>query len=94
MTKNAYCVFIETVCEGRTPLIWDEKGHPFLFENQYEAEREIAESLINRLNQFLEGDREFDDAITIEEYAEPVEVLEDGSVIDSNGIKHTPRPSR
>jgi hypothetical protein len=37
------------------------------------------------LHQFLEGERSFADATTIEDYILPVDVLPDGSILDEDG---------
>jgi hypothetical protein len=49
------------------------------------AQREIADDVIEKLSQFLEGERDFDDAMTVEDYILPVDVLPDGSVLDEDG---------
>ena len=38
-----------------------------------------------RLRQFLDGERDFEDAITVEEYVVPVTVNPDGTIIDDQG---------
>lgn len=50
-----------------------------------EAQREIVEYTIERLQQFIAGERDYDDAITVEEYVQEVDVLSDGSIIDESG---------
>jgi hypothetical protein len=40
---------------------------------------------MTRLQEFLDGERDFDDAITVEEYVVPVTLLADGSVVDEDG---------
>ena len=50
-----------------------------------EAEREIASDCIERLQQFLAGERSFDDAMTVEEYVVPVTAFPDGSITDEDG---------
>ena len=49
------------------------------------AELEIVDFLNTRLQQFIDGERDFEDAITVEEYVVRVEVLPDGTVIVENG---------
>jgi hypothetical protein len=44
---------------------------------------------MTRLQQFLDGEREYEDAITVEEYVVAVEVQPDGSLIDEHG-RHFP----
>lgn len=70
------------------PLWRDYEGKPFIYETREGAEREIAEDLIARLEEFLTGEREFDDAISVEEYILPVEQLADGSLRDEWGRVH------
>jgi len=85
MDRKAYCVSIVAECEGMVPSVFDEKGRPVLFATQREAELEIADCLMTRLQELIEGEREFEDAITVEEFVMEVEVLPDGSIIDSDG---------
>jgi hypothetical protein len=40
---------------------------------------------IDRLTQFLAGQREFDDAITMEDYILPIDVWSDGSISTEDG---------
>jgi hypothetical protein len=40
--------------------------------------------MVNRLQEFMDGQRDFDDAITVEEYVVEVDVLPDGSVVDAD----------
>jgi hypothetical protein len=85
MTKSGFCIFIDTVCEGRIPAWHDEKGLPGVFPTFAAAQREIAEDTIKRLDQFLNGERDFEDAMTIEDYILPVNILPDGRVLDEDG---------
>ena len=80
LPSKAFCIFIETICEGRVPLVKDAQGNPFLFLTREEAERDIVESMMIRLQQCLDGEREFDDAIEVEEFIVKVSVLADGTV--------------
>ena len=79
--RKAFCIFIDTVCEGTVPAVRDGDDRPCLFETRKEAEREIVDFHMTRLQEFLDGEREFEDALTIEEYIAEVDVLPDGSVI-------------
>jgi hypothetical protein len=85
MNQSAFCIFINTVCEGRIPGWHDEQGMPVVFPTLEAAQREIADDGIDKLHQFLAGERDFDDAMTVEDYILPVEVLPDGSIIDGEG---------
>lgn len=83
--RRGFCVFITTLCEGLTPAVRDGNGMPCVFPTEVEAQREIVDSLMTRLEEFMDGERDFDDAVAIEEFILPVQVLKDGSVIDEEG---------
>jgi hypothetical protein len=85
MSEPAFCIFINTVCEGGIPAWHDEKGLPVVYPTLEAAQREIADDVMEKLRQFLEGEREFEDAMTVEDYILPVDVLPDGSVLDEDG---------
>jgi hypothetical protein len=85
MNKRAFCIYINTVCGGPVPSVRDGRGKPFVFKTELEAQHEIADNAIARLREFVAGEREFDDAMTVEEYIVPVDVYPDGSTIDADG---------
>jgi hypothetical protein len=57
-----------------------------IYESEPEAQKEIAEMIIEHLQQFLTGGREFEDAITTEDFILPVEVWPDGSISTETGF--------
>ncbi len=67
------------------PSVRGNKGAPFVFETERDAQLEIADLAVTRLQEFIDGRREFDDATTVEEYVVDVDVMPDGSVVDSEG---------
>ena len=83
--RSGYCLLIRTVCEGVVPYERDLKGLPFIYGTLDEAQREFVEGIIERLEQFLSGEREFCDAMTIEEYIAEVDVYADGSIGTKEG---------
>ncbi len=85
MREPAFCIFIDTVCEGRIPAWHDENGMPVVYLTLEAAQREIADEVVEKLHQFREGERDFEDAMTVEDYILPVDVLPDGSVLDEDG---------
>ena len=86
LQKRGFCIFINTVFQGAIPIERDgDTNFAYIYPTRNAAEREIAEDVIERLNQFLEGERDFEDAINPEEYIVEVRVLPDGSVIDEAG---------
>jgi hypothetical protein len=64
---------------------YDETDYPVVFETELEAQREIADNQLIRIRQFLDGERDFHDAITTEEFVLPVDVWPDGSISIEGG---------
>jgi hypothetical protein len=83
--KSGFCIYINTFCEGSVPIERDETNFPVVYSTLIEAQREIVEYTIERLEQFLVGERDFGDATTIEEYIVEVDVFSDGSILDESG---------
>lgn len=83
--RQWFCVFIDTVGEGSVPSVRNGEGKPALFATRVEAEREIADLMMTRLQEFMDGQREFDDAMTVEEYVVEVDAQSDGAIITTNG---------
>jgi hypothetical protein len=84
MNEPAFCIFIDTVCEGRIPAWRDKNLMPVVYPTMEAAQREIADDVMEKLRQFLAGERDFDDAMTVEDYILPVDVLPDGSILDED----------
>lgn len=82
MDRCGYCIYIDTLCEGAVPLVRGGDGKPCVFLTRVEAEREIVDHLITRLEEFMAGEREFEDAVTFDEYIVEVNILPDGTVFD------------
>jgi hypothetical protein len=75
------------VCEGVVPAWRDERGFPVIYESEKEAQREVAELLLGQLQDFLDGNRDFDDALTTNDFILPVDVWPDGSISTENGFR-------
>jgi hypothetical protein len=84
IVRKGFCIYIDTFCQGPVPVVSDENGY-VVFITELEAQREIVDNLITHLQQFLDGDRDFEDAITVEEYVVPVTVNAGGIITDENG---------
>lgn len=91
ITRNGFCIYIDTFCQGPVPSVSDENGY-IVFETELEAQREIVDGQITRLQQFLDGERDYEDAITVEEYVVPVSVHSDGTITDADGNCFSPYP--
>lgn len=87
MKRQGFCVFIDTFFQGTVPSVFDEHDKPVVFDTEVEAQREIVDFLQVRLQQFLDGEREFEDAITVEEHVVEVQVEDDGSIIAPDGTR-------
>lgn len=90
MAKNGYCIFVDTVCTGMTPVWRDEDGEWVVYETKAEAQAQILDDFLERLRQYLDGEREFDDAMEVEDIICKVERLSDGSVVDEFGRVFSP----
>ena len=51
----------------------------------------VAEHRLIQLQHFIDGERDFDDAITVEEYVVPVTVHPDSTITDEDGNGFGPR---
>jgi hypothetical protein len=89
--RTGFCIYINTLCQGPVPIVSDGEGKYIVFETKLEAQQEIVESTMILLQQFLDGERDFDDAITVEEYVVPVTVHPDGTFTDEDGNCFGPR---
>ncbi len=87
--RQGFCIYIHTFCQGPVPLVSDENGY-VVFATELEAQREIADYQMTRLQQFLDGEREFEDAMEVEEYIMPVTVRPDGVIVDEEGRRFGP----
>ncbi len=82
--RDGFCIYINTFCQGPMPVVSDDNGY-VVFATELEAQKEIVDNQMTRLKQFLDGEREFEDAIEVEEYVVPVTVHPDGKIVDEAG---------
>jgi hypothetical protein len=87
--RSGFCIYITTFCQGPVPVVSDENGY-VVFASELEAQREIVDYQMTRLRQFLDGERDFEDAMAVEEYIVPVTVNPDGVITDANGNSFGP----
>jgi len=73
------------------PVVIDGEAKYVVIETELDAQKEIADCAMTRIQQFLDGERDFNDAMTVEEYAVPVTVHPDGSITDEVGNCFGPR---
>ncbi len=84
-SRRGFCIYLNTFFQGPTLAVREDEDGPCVFATEAEAQREIADFMMTRLQEFIDGGRDFHDAITVEEYVVPVTVLPDGSVVDEDG---------
>lgn len=84
-----YCIYIDTFCQGPVPVVSDDDRY-VVFNSELEAQKEIVDNQMTRLQQFLDGERDYQDAITVEEYVVPVTVHPDGTFTDEAGNRFGP----
>jgi tRNA splicing ligase len=82
--RNGFCIYINTFCQGPVPVVSDDNGY-VVFATELEAQKEIVDNQMTRLRQFLDGEREYEDAIEVEEYVVPVTVHPDGKIAGEDG---------
>jgi hypothetical protein len=83
--RIGFCIYVDAFFQGPVPTVSDGDDKYVVFETELEAQKEIADNAVIRLRQFLDGERDFDDAITVEEYVVPVTVHPDGTFTDEAG---------
>ena len=93
MNRRGFCIFIDTFFQGPVPSVKeslpdDDTNDPeriCVFSTELEAQHEIVDLMMIRLQEFLDGERDFEDAITVEEYVVEVGVCPDGTIIEADG---------
>lgn len=81
--RSGFCIYVDTVFQGPVAVLSDGESY-VIFSTELEAQREIVDHQMARLQEFLDGEREFEDAMTIEEYVVPVMIHPDGVITDGN----------
>ena len=67
------------------PACYDETDYPVVFPTELEAQREIADNQLIRIREFLDGERDYYDAISTDEFVLPVNVLLNNSISTEDG---------
>jgi len=82
--RSGYAIFCPTVFQGTMPACYED-DNPVVFATELDAQREIADNQLIRIQQFLDGERDYSDAITTDEFVLPVDVWLDGSISIEGG---------
>ena len=84
-TRSAFAIFQDTICDGVVPTWRDENGFPIVYATERDARIEIAEMLITQLKQFIDGERDFADALSTGDFILPIEVWPHGTIETEDG---------
>ncbi len=74
-----------TFFQGTMPACYDETRYPVIFATELDAQRDIADIQLTRIQEFLDGQRDYEDAITTDEFILPVDVWPDGHISNEGG---------
>lgn len=85
--RTGFAIFCSTVFQGTMPACY-EGDYPHAFATESEAQREIADNQLSRIQQFLDGERDFEDAIETDEFVLPVSIWPDGTISTESGRKY------
>jgi len=88
--RNGFCIYVNFLFQGPAPVLSDGDDKYVVFETELEAQKELVDNQMTRLQQFLDGERDFEDAMTVEEYIVPVCVHPDGVITDEDGRSFGP----
>lgn len=80
--QHGFCIFVDTLCGGMTPVWRDEAGKWIVFKSEAEAFSEVMDLYFERFRQYLDGERDFEEVAEIEDVIGEVTQLPDGSVVD------------
>jgi len=79
-TSKGYCVFVESMCEGLVPSVFDSDSRPVVFATRKEATAEIKDYEITRLAHATNDDEVSIYSADTEEFVLEVRLLENGSI--------------
>ncbi len=84
--KKGFCVFKKQIRDA-VRVQRDDQGFPLIYSTREQAEREIANHVVSRIVQHFarEDGAASTNTLTLRDYIKEVEVLDDGTVVDSDG---------
>lgn len=88
MDETFYTIVGESVVDGLQPTVMVSEGDsPFehlLFPTEREAQIEIADRMMTKLEEFIDGERDFDDAVALDEHVLEVVRRGDGKIFPND----------
>lgn len=84
MSEIFYMIVGESLLEGLQPRVMVSEGdapfEPLLFTTEREAQLEITDRMMTKLEEFISGERDFDDAVALDEHILEVVRRADGKI--------------
>ena len=84
MNETFYMIVGESVVEDLQPTVMVSEGdspfEPLLFPTEREAQMEMADRMMSKLEEFIDGERDFDDAVALDEHVLEVVRRGDGKI--------------
>jgi hypothetical protein len=84
MNETFYVIVEDSLAGGLQPTVMvSEDDSPFeylLFPSEREAQIEMADRMITKLQEFIDGERDFDDAVALDEHVLEVFRSGDGKI--------------
>lgn len=88
MSDTFYTIVAESVVDGLQPTVMVSDGNsPFehlFFPTEREAQMEMADRMIAKLEEFIDGERDFDDAVALDESILELVRRGDGKIFPKN----------
>ena len=72
--RRAFVIIDSTAIPHPFPAFVDEAGLPVYFDTEKDAQNEIAYWMIDKLNEFIQGERDFHDATTCGDFVLAVDL--------------------
>ena len=90
MNESFHIIVGDSFSDGLQPTVMDSEGDsPFehlLFSTEREAQIEIADRMMTKLEEFINGERDFDDALALDEYVLEVVRRDDGKIFPKDHV--------
>lgn len=84
MNESLFTIVGESVVEGLQPTVMVSEGDsPFellMFPTERGAQIEIVDRMMTKLEEFIDGQRDFDDAVALDEHVIEVVRRDDGKI--------------
>ena len=90
MNEIFHIIVGDSFSDGIQPMVMVSEGDsPFehlLFSTEREAQIEIADRMMTKLEEFINGERDFDDAIAMDEHVLEVVRRDDGKIFPKDHV--------